>query len=229
MKPSFWVGIALIVVISFLAAIFAPVNDVYRGIFGLPGATALGGALFQLFRDQQAHERNLKLQSEQQLFSLGTTSHMANTVFDKHVAFCEKYMAEVHELVDTLTREGATRTAVNHGNALYTLRMEYAAWLTPEIDQKLEPYEQFVRELGADAGFVEDTRGSEAYAAARSQAIERAYNNLKITLEWGDVTAGNDEARISSVKNKVRKILQVDQLVAIRECLVQRAFDVLEA
>ncbi len=49
-----------------------------------PGVAALSAALFAVVQDLLAHEREVRLQE----FS----SHMANTAFDKHVAFCEAYV-----------------------------------------------------------------------------------------------------------------------------------------
>jgi hypothetical protein len=41
------------------------------------------------------------LRRDEQQFHVGVTSHMSNVVFDKHVVFCEEYMAEVRETVTT--------------------------------------------------------------------------------------------------------------------------------
>ncbi|MPX92090.1 hypothetical protein [Salinivibrio sp. VYel1] len=86
---------------------------------------------------------------------------MANSVFDKHVEFCEKYLAEVHQTVVTLTREGPTKEALYHAGKLYTLRIEYTAWITPEIDEKLMPFEKAVRNIGAKSGLVGALSGAE--------------------------------------------------------------------
>jgi hypothetical protein len=138
LRKSYWYGIASIVGVSLGITFFAPISEGYKGIAALPSVGGLVAALFQLIRDHSAHQRKLELQNEQQLFNLGATSHMANTVFDRHVEFCEKYLAEVHQLVVTLTREGPTQKALDHAGNLYSLRIEYTAWITPEIDQKLK-------------------------------------------------------------------------------------------
>ncbi len=43
------------------------------------------------------NEMQSKLQHEQQVFNLGAMSHMAGTVFDKHVQFSELYIEKVME------------------------------------------------------------------------------------------------------------------------------------
>ncbi len=130
MKTAFWLGISVIVVISLGATFLAPISELYKGIVALPSVGGLAAALFQLLRDHSAQQQKQQLQSEQQLFNLGATSHMANTVFDKHVSFCEQYLAEVSKLVTTLNKEGPTESALAHASNLYKLRIEYTAWIT---------------------------------------------------------------------------------------------------
>ena len=123
--------------------------------------------LYQLIRDEAAFEHNLKIQNQQQSFGLGATSHMANKVFDKHVEFCEKYLVEVHKIANQLFRSGPTKDAVDFANSLYTLKLEYATWLTDDINNSLFPFEQALRELGAAKGFIDDTINTEKYAEER--------------------------------------------------------------
>ncbi|MPS33678.1 MULTISPECIES: hypothetical protein [unclassified Salinivibrio] len=85
MNKVFWFGIVVIVGVSLGFTFVAPINDVYKGIASLPGVSGLAAALFQLVRDHAAHQRNLEIQQEQQLFNLGATSHMANSVQGKRM------------------------------------------------------------------------------------------------------------------------------------------------
>ena len=176
MNRGFWIGIAIIVGASLGITFLAPINDAYKGIASLPGVAGLTAALFQLVRDCAAHQRNLEIQQEQQLFNLGATSHMANSVFDKHVEFCEKYLAEVHQTVVTLTREGPTQEALEHAGKLYTLRIDYTAWVTPEIDGKLMPFEKSVRKIGANLDLVKALSGAEDRDEIRTKALEEMYD-----------------------------------------------------
>ena len=169
----YWFGIAIIVGASLGVTFLAPINDVYKGIASLPGVAGLTAALFQLVRDHAAHQRNLEIQQEQQIFNLGATSHMANSVFDKHVEFCEKYLAEVHQTVVTLTREGPTKEALDHARKLYTLRIEYTAWITPKIDKKLIPFEKAVRNIGAKSGLVNALSGAKGQRRDKNQSSRR--------------------------------------------------------
>ncbi|UAB70119.1 hypothetical protein INR79_16720 [Vibrio sp. SCSIO 43132] len=226
MKKAFWVGVIVIVSMSFGLVFFAPITDVYKGMASIPGVGGLVAALFQLVRDNAQHQRNLEIQQGQQLFNLGATSHMANTVFDKHVEFCEKYLAEVHQLVITLTREGPTREALEHAGNLYTLRIEYTAWITPQIEEKLMPFEKAVRNIGANSGLVEALSGSENRDETRSKAIEQMFDEFSNLMNIGEPNIKNAESTVVEVKKRVREILQINQLIDVREFLVSNAANV---
>lgn len=223
MNIVFWFGIAVIVGASLGVTFLAPINDVYKGIASLPGIAGLAAALFQLIRDHAAHQRNLQIQQEQQLFNLGATSHMANSVFDKHVEFCEKYLEEVHQTVVTLTKEGPTKVALEHAGNLYTLRIEYTAWITPEMDEKLMPFEKAIRNIGAKLGLVDALSGAEGRDEARTKALEEMYDVFSNLMGIGEVKVKDEDATVVEVKNRVREILQVNELVSIREYLINRA------
>lgn len=82
-----------ILILSFVATWMLPTTEILRAILSIPGVSAMVVALYQIVRDQAAHERALNLQEKQQLFNLGVTSHMANVAFDRHVQFSEKYIS----------------------------------------------------------------------------------------------------------------------------------------
>ncbi|MCK5602843.1 hypothetical protein KAR91_13260, partial [Candidatus Pacearchaeota archaeon] len=83
-------GLLVVSVLAFLLAFFLPTTELMKGIVASPGIFGMIGVLYQLMRDEAAFERNKRIQSLQQSFGLGASSHMANRVFDKHVEFCEK-------------------------------------------------------------------------------------------------------------------------------------------
>jgi hypothetical protein len=222
-KNKFWVGLVSIIAISLIITFTAPISDYFKGLAALPSVVGLLIGLFQLERDHSAHERNLQLQNEHQLFNLGATSHMANTVFDKHVEFCEKYLSEVSKLSDTLIKEGPSESALNHSRTLHNIRTEYSAWITLEINEKLVPFEQAARKIGADAHLVEALSRGNDRDGLRPEAINRMYDLLKSMLSLENSKMKDEDATVVGIRNKVREILQVDQLVSIREYLIEKA------
>lgn len=216
----------MIIGISLGITYFAPIAEIYKGLAALPAVGALVAALFQLIRDDAVHHRNKEIQEERHLFNLGATSHMANTVFDKHVEFSEKYLKEVHELVTTLTREGPTQSVLKHTDNLYSLRINYTAWITQEIEHELEPFEQAIRRIGANAYLARAYSGEDKSEGARQRAVATMYDIFNQVMYIGESEAKDEDATIEAIKEKIRKILRVNELVGIREYLIQKATNI---
>lgn len=219
LKPTiiFAAGVALI---SFVIVYSAPLNDTWKGLAATPGIGALLLGLFQVFRDDLAHQRSRELQSEQQLFNLGATSHMANTVFDKHVEFCELYLSEVEAMLDTCFRHGPHEDVLKHTTALYGIRRRFIAWIPEEMVAKLEPYERVARELGASADVARQLLDYDPQMD-RPKYVEKMQEKFKELL--GIDAGGDKDAAIVSLRRQVREILQVNDLIAVREYLIKRA------
>ena len=104
----------------------APVRETIRNLAALPAIGALVSALFVLLREHLAHDRALLLHQLQASTSIGTTSHMANVAFDKHVEFSEEYLKAAIEVLGTLVRRGPTEEAVALAQRLYVIRRKWA-------------------------------------------------------------------------------------------------------
>ncbi|WP_321528323.1 hypothetical protein [Sedimenticola selenatireducens] len=222
-------GILLTVfLLSLGAAWIIPAKDVLKAVVASPGVVALLSALFQLLRDQAAHEKQLEIQNNQSKFTLGAASHMANTAFDKHVEFCEKYMAEIHASVSTLFRKGNTPEALTHAENLHELRLEYAVWLTDAINEKLQIFEKAIRKLGADSQFIRSTTDSPNHAEQRTIVIQRSHDLFLEILGIDESKEVNEEYAVEAVKKKVRAILGVEELTRLREHLVIEASKAIE-
>ncbi len=220
---KFWIGVAIVVSVSIGITFFAPISEIYKGVAAVPAIGGLLAALFQLLRDQALHEKRVALQAKQNLFNLGATSHMANTVFDKHVEFSEKYLAEVTEVVITLTREGPTTSALEHSGKLYQIRVDYTAWITPEIEDQLMPFEKAIRQIGAKAHFIDMISGSDAREESRLQAVREIHDTFANLMEFESEGPKDEASTIKAIKNRVRDILGVRELVSVRDFLVKEA------
>lgn len=255
-KRKLWGWLILVTVVSWGGAWLLPVTPLMKELASVPGAFALIGALFQILRDQAAHERQIlrdeaehtrqvvrddaaherqlqrdetahrrehEIRRAQESFSLGATSHMANVVFDKHAAFCEDYLEEMHQTLETLFREGPTEAALVHCRKLFAVRRKYAAWVTSDLAAALDPYERALRGIGADAHFVEATRGTGD--ELRSKKIEEMYALFTAVVgEWATKGGERDpEKDTDLVMNKLRKILGIEELTTMRVRLVRRA------
>lgn len=217
-------GILFLVFVGSVAiGVLFPVESVLREFAAVPALGALFAALFQVFRDQAAFERQVLLQQQQQSFSLGAASHMAGVAFDKHAEFCEGYIAEVHLTMSTLFREGPTKTALAHSSKLVDLKRQYSAWLTRDIIKELEPFEQALRKIGALSHLVADLRGTDD--PARQGAIEKMYSvfNEVVPIEVDGTVETTSEITADAVQDRIRAILGVEQLTTIRQRLIDQA------
>ena len=214
--------------LSLSAAIFIDASEFLKAVVSAPGVGALIAVLYQLARDQAAFEKQLYIQEKQFQFTLGAASHMANTAFDKHVEFCEKYMKEIHEVVHTLFREAETPEALIHAGNFYQLREDYAVWLTDEINKNLSKFEAAIRKLGAHAHFINTTVGHEQYAEQRSIRIDQNHNLFSEILGLEEQKELNEEYAVDAIKGKVRGILGVEELTKLRSHLITRATEVIE-
>jgi hypothetical protein len=221
-------GFIAIVVLAFSSAFYLPTTELMKGLIATPGIVGLMGILYQLVRDEASFERNKLIQGLQHSFGLGASSHMANTVFDKHVEFCEKYLEEVHVIADKLFREGPTKDAVNFGNKLYTLKLEYALWLTDNINDSLFVFEQGLRGLGSNQGFVDATEGHKKYAEERQKKMDKVHQDYIKILNFDGSVKPDPDFAVESVVRKARSILGLDELVWLRKQIIKQAKESLE-
>lgn len=223
-RPSVYLVLLAVFLGSALVTATLPAYSVLKMISAVPALGALFAALFQVFRDQAAFERQLLLQQQQQAFSLGAASHMASKAFDKHAEFCEKYMAEVHLTVGTLFREGPTQKALEHASNLVQLKSQYSAWLTKGILDGLVPFEAALRRIGASSYLVDAIRSTGD--SARLKAIEEMYKVFKEVMALGETNAHSSDRidiTIESVEHRLRAVLGIEQLTAIRQRLIDQA------
>lgn len=224
-----YIVFAVVFLLSIVTFFSLPnVDEAVRVIMAIPGASALVAALFQLMRDEAAYEKQLAAQRREFQFALGAASHMANTAFDKHVEFCEKYMSELHEAVRTMYREGDTKKTLTHATNLYGIRRRYATWLTDRINTDLEEFESALRQLGAGAGFIESTRGVEGYAKQRAIRIERNFELFSRILGLKTSKGIQEKSMVEALESKVRAILGVEELTRLRDHLIKQASQVMD-
>jgi hypothetical protein len=193
----------------------------HLGIAAIPGVGSLIAALYQLLRDQANYEKQMALQRQQQFFNLAVTSHMANVAFDKHVEFCEKYIAEVHLTMSTLFQRGPTEEVIGHAQNLFLLRQQYAAWITADISKKLDPFQNALSKLGSQARLVEAMRN----AANGDKIIEEMYATFDsiMDLDKKDRDKINPDIAVENIKTRLRDILGIEELTRIREKVIKEA------
>jgi hypothetical protein len=168
-------------------------------VFGL--SKHLGDRLLEGLRAQHGrelaelgHQRSVLLAEMQNAFSMGTSSHMATVAFDKHIGFCEEYVDAVSSV---LRISGQQRVAANPLDVtnLTRIRQKWALWLTDDIENKLDQFEDLILRVPFEAP-VSQPDGTLAPTA---------------------------EATIRSVIADLRKVLATEELTALRSELAGRS------
>jgi len=209
-----YAGSCVVFTVSVAAAWLLPVPGLFKGLASIPGVGALVGILVQLWREQRAHERALELLHRQQDFALATASHMANIAYDRHVAFCEAYIKRTNEGVQELMRLGPTKAALVFCSDLMKLRMEYTAWLTPEIEARLIPLETALKTIGGKEILLESLRPGDR----RSRIVDEIHQAFGMIV--GVEKPATDEDRsmaAAKILDHVRDVVGINELTALRQ------------
>lgn len=231
MKTSIrtYLGLIAVFIASFGCAYLLPINQVFKSIAATPAIAALVAVIYQILKDQAAFERQDYLQRQQQIFNLGATSHMANTAFDKHVEFCEKYMSEVHQMVTDLVGHGPSEQRIDgHLASLMELKKQYAAWVPKDVALQLEPFEDAISEMSALCGLGTRLRGETD--ENRAETIKAMYGifHTVLGIEDREVTEQNRHITVEEVKERIRSILGINELTKMRKMIVSGAIKFLE-
>ncbi len=216
-----YLALGLLFLISIAITQLRSLSEFARVVFALPAAVALCGAVLQLLRDQLIHDRAVEMQVIQNSFGIGATSHMATVAFDKHVLFCEAYVAETFNTLVTLFQRGPTKDALSHAGKLYDIRQNSILWLTPAIEVKLDKFEAALREIGADAHFV-DVAIDHPDRPRRINEMYSLFAEVMGMKTWQDQPVPSDRA-IMNVIQWLREMLGIDELTALRQALIADA------
>jgi hypothetical protein len=219
-----YAGSALVLIASFAVAWTLQTTDLLRGIASLPGVAALLVVLHQIVRDQAAHEKAVDLQERQQLFNLGVASHMANIAFDKHVQFSEQYITRMQQGLTQLFKSGPPGDSLKFCSDLTDIRLSFRAWITEDIEARVMPFEDALRQMGAKKIALEGLRPG----PDRTRVVNEMFK------VFSDVTGVNGEDPIDEtlaprrIMSHLQDLLGVRQLSRLRQAVVQSAIGALE-
>ncbi len=217
----YWMSLA-VTAVSFLASSLLRLPDFYRGIVALPGVAGLASVLVQIWRDKLAHERAKELQDREQGFSLAIASHMAEVVFDKQASFCEEYAGTLHEAVIQLWQTGPSNVAARFERDLRNLRGKYSPWLSKELQEKLYPFEEALREISTDNQLL----GVMPVGPDRTLFVNRMYKAFTTVLGIPPLEGENSgEAAASTIIEHLKDVLDVSDLTALRRFAIRTAMD----
>lgn len=210
----------LVIILSACLIAFLPASETVKNLFSLPGLTGLFMLLVQGWKEQVAHERALELQQKDHDFDIAIASHMTNVVFDKQVAFSEKYSQRLYSIIQDLGREGPTEKATVYSKELHDLRISFAPWVSKELNQKLTPYEAALREIGALTQLTQ--------LAPNDPGISAHTNKMyTIVCKFLGISFGEDEEEPEdfalAVLEHLKEVLSIPDLESLRRRAIQSA------
>lgn len=209
-----------IVVISFTTTWLLPASNIIKNLSSIPGIGALLIAVYQILQDRMNYERQKELQRKQHFFNLGVTSHMANVAFDKHVEFCEKYIAQMNESLNQLSIEGPNVNALSFAHKLSDIRFQYRAWLTEDIMDRILPYEKALIKIGSKAQIEEHLPVGEK----RTRVIDEMFKTfLDVAGIRGEGSEINEQITTEKIINHLQQVLGIQELTALRHKLITEA------
>lgn len=225
MKLSIKIYLACLIIfaLSIWAAFKLPVQEWGKSIVAIPGASALLGALWQIFRDQANYEKQIKLQDRNNQFQLSTASHMAKVAFDHHVEFCEEYISKFHEVLIKLSHKGTTTEAISYSIELAEIRVKHAVWIPQEISEKLLELEDMFTKIGAKQLAAKYTPAGKNKSKLLGEAIN-IFNILFGSAKIDDET--EKEAAITKLINIVQDILGIKELTTLRKIALENAIKI---
>ena len=153
-----------------------------------------------------------ELQHEQQVFNLGAMSHMAGTVFDKHVEFSELYIEKIMEAFHYLRSNRDSEKALGFAGDLTKLRFKFSAWLTNDIDLQLIRFEDKLRTLGANSEYIKTPKGEGTNQEHRDQAARELLEILSAFTSWKEPSSNHPEVQLNYIQNSLRDVLGVNKL-----------------
>jgi hypothetical protein len=211
----------VVIVVAFALAVKClGIGTGWRDVFGGIAVVPLLAALFTLVRDDAARQHAESLQNQNNAFILSATSHMATVSFDKHVAFAEKYVAEVQRCMGELFRQGATEDGLALAFSLYAIRREYLLWETESISTTLDKFEQALQNMGAQTHRVRTMPQSEE----RLRIIDEQFEILKKILDSSDASENlSSEIRGKTLIQRLRELLGIAELTALRRYYLAEA------
>ena len=219
-----WLILFLIFALSILGAIFLRVGEGLRTLAAVPAVGATFAAMFQVLREDMAHERAVQMQEARNRFEIGIASHMANVAFDKHAVFCEEYAAELYSALKTLFRKGPCGDVLTHVYNLADTQRKWAVWIPADLAQQLAKLETAMAEIGANAKLLEVVPGDAKSIKIMFGRFAEVYG----LSEWEGRPVPTDLALATAIET-LRQVLGIKELMLLRDRYIKKASDLSKA
>ncbi|HLJ87618.1 MAG TPA: hypothetical protein VKZ53_12410 [Candidatus Angelobacter sp.] len=143
-----------------------------------------------------SHERAVLLNNKQNIFSVGVTSHMAATAFDKHIIFCEEYLEATAKALERMNQAGSYQQGTLDLTGFFVTRQKWALWLTDEIEGRLDTFESTIKAIAQGIPLVDDSGD----ALSNERSVKILIASLRQLLATEELTALRSELVTRSIQ-----------------------------
>ena len=210
------------VLVASIASTFLDVSEVMKSLFALPALGALLTFVLKQWQDYLAQRRALDLQAAEHAHSVSVASHMAKVNFDKHAAFAEEYLSAVQDATEELFRDGPRSDTSKLAEPFRITRRKYLAWLSPQIEKELIPFEMAIRRMGINEHILKVTPAGEK----RTRLVDETYRIYGVVLGHEENATEEEKGMaVAAIVENIRKLLGTSQLTELRERAFHQALE----
>lgn len=195
-------------------------RPVLQYLAAIPFLSGLLTALGEVIKMEWERQNRAKETASQNAFVLSAASHMSQVAFDKHVQFCEKYVAAVNSGLRAMMEEGPGPQASKLGGTLVNIRLEYVLWQTSDVVSFLHRFEKVLIEIGATDHMLR------SYPAGdhRTKMVEEVFKKFSAVFGLGKIPEGATEDVVAeNIINKLRDHLGISDLTRLRKHYLDEA------
>jgi hypothetical protein len=221
-----YIAIGIVGAVSALAIVFLPIEGISEVFIASPVALSLCAAVFQIIRDDAAHQKQIEANRTERLHALSVSSHMAIKAFDKHAEFAEEYMEGVKETISILWSEGTTENAYTQSRKLTNIRVKYAVWIAKETNQRFRPFEKALKTIGLnEKQAIKRPAGNEFREKLLDESSRLWHEILEVEPEFESESDSQVPLEIghSDVLDRIQELLGINELTSLRLSTMKEA------
>lgn len=208
-----------VAIVAYLVLAISSSPPFVQALIAIPGSAGLILALWSALKSEVPQEIAPSRSPEPSSAPSIISSHMIDTAFDKHVEFCERYMAKANEGLAALFREGPTEKSLALAAELFQLRRTYILWEVEETGAFLDKFERALRKIGADRYYLKSIEASPERSVLVTKLFETFQTIIQLEPFPGSPTA---ETAINLLISQLRDHMGINEVVQLqRLCLAQ--------
>ena len=208
--------LCLIFVISSVVVYLFTAENIVTIIAAIPAAGALLGIVLSIVRDNISLTRRREENDRSEYYKLGVASGMSELIFKKHVDFCEAYIGKTMEVIQNMIRKGPHEDALEYAQELRLVRIKYLTWITDDMATLLMPFEQAIREIGANQWHLKNL----PVGPERSALVNELYKTFSGVMEMGSESERIETIGHTKIIYELQKVLGINELHKMRKAII---------